>query len=132
MKNRDNLIYFRKSKISRMKLHAILMLSTCLALVNTLSIEEMEENSTRKSSVSFLGDMKRTVHELNTSPGIQLICVWKICSRRIRRPVIADHFRGIMKATNKWWDGLFDNKQRRPNINYNKAFRITDILLGRQ
>lgn len=115
-----------------MRLSAILMLLACLSLVNSLTIDEIEEIGTMKRIRSLLGDIKKTVHELNNAPGTKPICVLKICSHRVERPVIADHFRAAVKATGKWWDSLVESKLRRPSKPRDKAYRITDILLNRQ
>lgn len=112
-----------------MKLNAILMLLACIALANSSAIDESEETGTVKRIRSILGDMKNTIRELNNRPSTQTICVWKICSKRVVRPVIADHFRAAKKATSKWWHGLFKNKQTRPNSSHGRAFRITDLLI---
>lgn len=98
-----------------MKLNAILMLLVCVALANSSAIDETEETG--------------TVKRIRSRPA-QAICVWKICSKRVERPVIADHFTTAVKATRKWWHGLSENKRTRPNINRGRAFRITDILIN--
>lgn len=114
-----------------MRLSAILMLLACLALVNSSAIHEIEGIGTMKRIRSILGDIKKTVHELNNTPSTKPICVWKICSHFVKRPVIADHFRASMEETVNWWNSLFETKQRSPSKHQGKAYRITDVLLKR-
>lgn len=72
--------------------------------------------------------MKETLQELKNTPSTKQICVYKICSRPIPRPVIADDI-GHVKVTGKWWKERFKSELEASKPR--KYYKIADILLNK-
>lgn len=119
--------------IAKMKLLVILTLLAYLALVSPTEIDRGSRATSLKQKAmvvrSVWNDIKLKTNELkNARTSIKHRCVWKICSRPVERPVLADDFKEAMNATGNWWNNLLRTKQQpRPS---GQHYRITDVLFN--
>lgn len=62
---------------------------------------------------------------LNNTKRFKHRCVYKICSRPIPQPIIADHLRQALKSISEWWSMWLNNKVSK------SKYKIPDILINR-
>lgn len=120
-----------------MRLNVILTFLACLVLASSSKIENQSLRGMRmvlmSEKRSIMNDIAQAMGELkNTRRSSYQRCVWKICSKPVKSPVLVDHLKEAFKRINKWTNNLFVTKHSRPQgkINRNR-YRITDILLNR-
>lgn len=119
-----------------MRLNVVLTFLACLVLASSSNIEDQSMRGMQtvltSDDRSIMNDIAQAMGELkNTRRSSYQRCVWKICSKPIKSPVLIDHLKAAFKKINKWSNNLFVTKHKTTGKMNRNKYRITDFLINR-